>query len=58
MSHELFIIIVGSIMVAYGVISLYFGSESAQRKFNPRGETRRSPKTTNIIDTDYRVRPK
>lgn len=55
----LYILIFGSFMVAFGVFSLYFSSESAQRKFNPDGETLRTRKPTILIDTDhYRVRPK
>ncbi len=66
----LYIVIFGSIMVAFGIFSLYFSSESAQRKYNPEGEPRHSPrnstkpplrgkpKTSIIIATNYRVRQK
>lgn len=34
----LYIWIVGSILVAFGALSLYFSSEAAQKKFNPNNE--------------------
>ncbi len=54
-----YILIFGSFLVAFGIFSLYFSSESAQRRFNPHGETWHTTKPTILVDTDhYRVRPK
>lgn len=59
MSATLFIIIIGSVLVAFGLFSLYFISESAQKRFNPHNETSLTPKTSSIVIVDdYRVRAK
>ncbi len=59
MSATLFIIIIGSVLIAFGIFSLYFSSESAQKRFNPHNETSLTPKVPAIvIVNDYRVRAK
>lgn len=55
----LYIVIVGSVLIAFGLFSLYFSSESAQKKFNPQNETSLTPKVTSIVIAHgYRVRAK
>lgn len=34
----LYILIFGGIMIAFGAFSIYFSSDSAQKKFNPNNE--------------------
>ncbi|PLC48309.1 hypothetical protein CR159_18635 [Pollutimonas subterranea] len=56
-SATFWIIILGSILIAFGLFSLYFSSESAQRRFNPHNETSASPKTRIAVEKAYRTRP-
>lgn len=37
-SATLYILSIGGILVAFGAFSLYFSSDSAQRRFNPNNE--------------------
>ncbi|CAM5286919.1 hypothetical protein AFAE65S_00132 [Alcaligenes phenolicus] len=52
------IIIVGSVLVAFRLFSIYFSSESAQRRFNPDNEMGASHKTRILVEKDYRIRPR
>lgn len=37
-SATLYTIVMGAVMIAFGAFSLYFSSDSAQRRFNPNNE--------------------
>lgn len=57
-----YVLFFGGIMIAFGVFSLFFSSDYAQRKFNPDnapfGTLRNKPQAKIIVDDDYRVRAK
>lgn len=57
-SAMFWIIILGAVLIAFGLFSLYFSSESAQRRFNPNNESFANPKPRIIFEKDYRTRSK